>query len=71
VTVRHVHRWSIVSTEEGDAWAFCPCGHQRLLTGTILRGRTAADDYWHTPEQWNRRRRADEDAHERGLDGGP
>lgn len=60
MTDAHRHDWEIVMTELGDT---CPCGHERLLTGTVLRGRTKATHSWEMPELWNppkgKRQRAD------------
>ena len=48
------HEWELSVTELGDFLAACPCGHQRLLTGLVVRGRTAPGRSWRTPYQWNR-----------------
>jgi hypothetical protein len=63
----HAHEWTVVeATELGDTFASCPCGAERLLTGTIARYRRNATDPWETPYAWNKeyygRKRGQEEA---------
>jgi hypothetical protein len=47
------HEWEIETTELGDFRAACACGHERLLTGLVVRGRANPHADWQTPYQWN------------------
>lgn len=52
-TDAHIHEWEITGTELADVLATCRCGHERLMTGTVVRMRRPGGD-WETPYSWNR-----------------
>jgi len=53
-TDAHRHEWKLTITELGDAHAICRCGHERLLTGTVVRYRRDSRSPWETPYLWNK-----------------
>lgn len=53
MTTGHRHEWEVVAYTDGHIHATCACGHERLLTGTLLRGRSNALRGWTAPPHWN------------------
>ena len=47
------HDWEFSATELGDLHCRCECGHERLITGKLVRGRARPDAEWRTPHEWN------------------